>query len=171
MSQLPPSHPAVPGLDMGGAAPPAADAGDKPSWAVPAGWQEAPLSQFLVAKYTVAGAGDAKADINISSLAGEGGGVLPNVNRWRRQLGLDAVADTDLPKLVSTMDASGTQASVVDFTGTDAKTGQPARLIGVILPLGGQTWFYKLMGDDSVVAQQKDAFTKFIQSAKYPDVH
>jgi hypothetical protein len=173
MSQLPPSHPAVPGLDMGATATavPAADAADKPTWTVPAGWQEAPLSQFLIAKYTVAGTGDAKADINISSLANEGGGVLPNVNRWRRQLGLDAVTDNDLPTLVSTIDASGVQASVVDFTGTDAKTGQSARLIGVILPLGGQTWFYKLMGDNNVVAQQKDAFTKFIQSAKYPDAH
>ena len=29
----------------------------------------------------------------------------------------------------------------------------------------------KLMGDASVVAQQKDALVKFVQSAKYPDAH
>jgi hypothetical protein len=55
----------------------------------------------------------------------------------------------------------------VDFTGTNSKTGKPARLIGAVVPQNGQTWFYKLMGDEEIVAQQKDAFTKFIQSANY----
>ncbi len=58
---------------------------------------------------------------------------------------------------------------IVDFAGTDSKTGKPARLVGAIVPQNGQTWFYKLMGDEPVVSQQKDAFIKFIQSAKYPD--
>jgi hypothetical protein len=56
---------------------------------------------------------------------------------------------------------------MVDFAGTDAKTGTPTRLIGVIVSQNSQTWFYKLMGDKQTVAQQKDAFTKFIQSANY----
>ena len=43
-----------------------------------------------------------------------------------------------------------------------------ARLVGVVLPLGGQTWFYKLTGDAGVVAAQKAALIQFVQSAKYP---
>ena len=39
---------------------------------------------------------------------------------------------------------------------------------GVVLPLNGQTWFYKLMGDAATVDRQKDALMKFVQSAKYP---
>ncbi len=172
LSQLPPSHPALPGMGMPpGAGASTTDNSDKPVWTVPAGWQEGQLTQFLLAKYDIPGTGDAKAEVNISALGGEGGGLLPNVNRWRRQLGLDPVEETDLPKLVSPLNASGAQGSVVDFTGTDAKTGKSARLVGVVLPLGGQTWFYKLMGDPGIVAQQKDAFTQFIQSAKYPDAH
>lgn len=168
--QLPPSHPAIPGLTMDGTTTPNPDTGSpKPVWSVPSGWQEAPLSEFLIAKYAVTGPGDTKAEVNVSALAGEGGGVLANVNRWRRQLGLDAVEDANLPKVVSSLDTGGNQAAMVDFTGTDAKTSQPARLVGVILPLGDQTWFYKLMGDPNLVAQQKDAFVKFIQSARYPD--
>jgi hypothetical protein len=50
-------------------------------------------------------------------------------------------------------------------------TGKPARLVGVVLPLGGQTWFYKLMGDESVVAQQKDAFIRVHPVGKYPNAH
>jgi hypothetical protein len=168
MSQLPPSHPDIQGMAPAAAA---TDSSDTPTWTVPAGWQTAPLSQFLLAKFTVAGTGDAKADVNISALAGEGGGLLANVNRWRRQLGLSPFEPADLTAATTTFDAGGAQASVVDFTGADAKTGKPARLVGVVLPVGGQTWFYKLMGDNDVVTQQKDAFVRFIQSAKYPDAH
>ncbi len=103
----------------------------------------------------------------MSQLAGDGGGLLANINRWRAQLGQTPLTEDDLAKL-PTIDVSGTKATLADITGTDARSGKPARLIGVVLPLGGQTWFYKLMGDAAVVAQQKDALIKFVQSAKYP---
>jgi hypothetical protein len=152
----------TPGTSTAGAA-----AGDKPTWTIPAGWQEGPLAQFLVAKYIIAGAAGAQASVNVSSLAGDGGGLLPNVNRWRKQLGLDPVTDADLANL-PTLDASGVKATLIELSGTDGRTGKPAQLVGVVLPLGGQTWFYKLMGDATVVAQQKDALIQFVQSAKYP---
>ena len=165
LSQLPPSHPPIDGMDAASTAPPTTS--DKPTWTVPAGWQEGPPSQFLVAKYVITGTGDAQADLNISTSAGDGGGLAPNVNRWRGQLGLPAI-----PEILTTqMDLPGGKADVVDFSGTDARTGKPARIIGVIVPQGAQTWFYKLMGDPDVVAQQQAAFTRFIQSAKYPDAH
>ena len=69
------------------------------------------------------------------------------------------------------IDATGGKATVVDISGTDARSSKPAQLVGVVLPLAGQTWFYKLMGDPAVVAQQRDVLIKFVQSAKYPDAH
>jgi hypothetical protein len=166
--QLPPSHPAIPGMGMGGGAPVATPAaGDKPTWTIPTGWQEGPLAQFLVAKYVIVGAGEAKAEVNVSSLTGDGGGMLANINRWRGQLGQTPASEADIANL-PTMDASGTKASIVEIAGTNPRTGKPAQLIGIVLPLGGQTWFYKLMGDAEVVAAQRDALVKFVQSAKYP---
>lgn len=162
MSQLPPSHPPI-----GDMAAPTEASPDKPAWTVPDGWQPGPPSQFLVAKFVIAGTGNATAAVNVSSLAGDGGGLAANVNRWRGQLGLNPTADIS----TSPLDASGSKAQMVDFSGTDARTSQPARLIGVIVPAGAQTWFYKLMGDPDLVAQQKDAFIRFVQSAKYPDAH
>jgi hypothetical protein len=168
MSQLPPSHPPIDGMSPVTAS--AAPAADKPTWDVPAGWQEGPLAQFLVAKYLIAGTGNAKAEVNVSSLAGDGGGLAPNVNRWRAQLGLAPATDEDLAKLAA-VDVNGAKATVVELSGTNQRTSTPASMVGVVLPLGGQTWFYKLMGDAGVVAQQKDALMKFVQSAKYPDAH
>ena len=102
--------------------------------------------------------------------AGDGGGLLPNVNRWRKQLGLEPVTAADLAKL-DTLETPSGKAAVVEISGTDMRSQQPAQLVGVVLPVNGQTWFYKLAGDAAVVAQQKAALLKFVQSAKYPNAN
>jgi len=135
----------------------------QPTWQVPAGWQEVPAGQFLVAKFTLTGDGGATAAVNVSSSPGDGGGLAANVNRWRGQLGLASIVEV----LTTPVQISTGKASLVDFTGTDARTGQPARLVGIVVTQSDQTWFYKLMGDAKVVESQKDAFTKFVQGVKY----
>ena len=134
---------------------------------VPSGWKSLPPSEFLLAKYEITGADGAKAGVNVSELNLTGGGLFANVNRWRGQLGLQPIDQAELAKQVTTVDVTGGQASFVDITGTDPQTSKPSRLIGVVLPRAGETWFYKLMGDPQVVEQQKTAFTNFIQSARY----
>src|ERR1019366_7968931 len=77
-------------------------------------------------------------------------------------------AQTELAHIVPEMDLPGDgHLTVVDFIGTDSKTGQPARLVGAVVPQSGQTWFYKLMGDAKVVESQKAAFIQFVQGVKY----
>ncbi len=165
-AELPPSHPPIGDMGMGLSA---ADASGpvshegQPNWQVPAGWQEVSGGQFLIAKFMLAGDGGANAAVNVSMSAGDGGGLAANVNRWRGQLGLPPMADI----LTTPIDVANGKAQLVDMSGTDARTGQPTRLVGVIVPQSGQTWFYKLMGDAKVVESQKDAFTKFVQGVKY----
>ncbi len=158
MSQLPPSHPPVDEMN--------ASSDEKPAWIIPPDWSETAPSQFLVAKFMI-GSGDATAAVNVSSLAGDGGGLLANVNRWRGQLGLPPATEKDLAKLPVFVATGSSRATVTDISGIDPRSNKRARLVGVVLPLGGQTWFYKLMGDPDVVAQQKDALIQFVQSAKY----
>jgi hypothetical protein len=136
----------------------------QPNWQVPAGWQEVSGGQFLVAKFMLSGDGGATAAVNVSSSPGDGGGLVANVNRWRGQLGLQPETEMLKPPQI---DVAGGKASLVDLSGKDARTGQPARLVGIVVSQPGQTWFYKLMGDAKVVESQKDAFTQFVQSAKY----
>jgi hypothetical protein len=135
----------------------------QPTWQVPAGWQEVPAGQFLVAKFTLTGDGGATAAVNVSSSPGDGGGLAANVNRWRGQLGLSPSPDIS----ATPVDITGGKASLVDFSGTDARTSQPARLVGIVVSQSNQTWFYKLMGDAKVVESQKAAFTQFVQGVKY----
>jgi len=164
LGQLPASHPAIPGMAPQVAT---ASAGATPTWTVPGDWMAGEPSQFVLAKFNIQGTGEATAATTVSELDGDGGGLLANVNRWRGQLGQAPISDDDAAKL-PTVDASGTKAVMADFTGTDARTGKTARMVGVVLPLGSQTWFYKLMGDPDLVGRQKDAFIKFVQSAQYP---
>jgi len=169
--ELPPSHPPIGGTmppmaGPAGAAP--AASGDKPEWQVPPGWAEVPGGQFLVAKFTLAGAGAAQAAVNVSASAGDGGGLVGNFNRWRGQLGLAPLADAEVAKVVTELEVSGGNAKLVDLTGTDARTRQKARLIGAMIARGGQTWFFKLMGDETIVEREKPAFTTFLKTVKYP---
>jgi hypothetical protein len=167
-AQLPPSHPPIDGGNMMAQAGPAASSSQsKPNWEAPSGWKEVPGGQFLVAKFVVTGAANAQATVNVSSSPGDGGGLLANVNRWRSQLSLGPVAEADLAKDTQPLDLADGKASMTDITGQDPKNGQKARLLAVVIPRSGETWFYKLMGNAQIVKQEKDAFMKFVQSVKY----
>ena len=139
----------------------------KPQWDVPAGWQEQPPTQMLLAKFVLPGESGGKAEVTVSTFPGDVGGLLANVNRWRGQVGLTPLNETELKGAVAPLDLNGAKATLVDIRGTDAKTAQPARLIGAIVPRAGQTWFYKLFGQEQVAEREKAAFLKFLQSVRY----
>ena len=147
-------------------APAAADSG-RPAWTAPDSWQEVPAGQMQTAKFVISGAGDAKAELGISMLAGTGGGLSANINRWRRQIGLAEMPENEINSLLSSADIPGGKAMFVDMEGSNA-SGQKIRLLGAVVPQANQTWFYKMMGEPLLVAAQKDAFNKFVQTVKYP---
>jgi hypothetical protein len=140
---------------------------DKPAWIVPTGWHEAETPQFVLAKY-VANGPDGDASVTVSQLAGEGGGFLMNINRWRGQVGLAPLGDDETSKAFTPLDVPGGKAMLVDVNGK-GKNGKDTRIVGIIWPRDGQTWFYKLTGDTPAAARVKDDFLKFVQSVRYPN--
>jgi len=171
---LPPDHPAIGGVTpampadhppIGGAMP--GESQTKADWNVPPGWTEEPPTQMLLAKFSATD-NAARAEITVSSFPGDVGGLLANVNRWRRQVSLPAIDEAQMTKSVQQLGVQSDQGSLLDVDGTDAKSGQPVRLIGVAVPHDGQTWFFKMAGDAKVVAREKDAFIKFVQNTKFP---
>ena len=127
-------------------------------WKVPEGWQTLPAGQMQVAKFAVPAHDGAKAEVFVSVFPSESGGALANVNRWRKQLGLDAVDDEGLKALVSPIDAAP-GAILVDLK------NDPRALLGAIVPRDGRWWFYKLMGDAPAVNAEREAFVRFVQTA------
>jgi hypothetical protein len=167
---LPPSHPPIGSAMMPpGQATPAAAAStqSKPVWQVPPGWQETAAGQFLAAKYLVKGTGNDQAAVNVSTSSGDGGGLVENVNRWRMQLGLERLAESEINKLVTPLNVGVGKAVLVDMAGADPQTGQKTRLVAAVVAQGSQTWFYKLMGSEPLVQREKDAFSQFVQTARY----
>ena len=159
---LPPGHPAIGDMNATGAAGPISHEG-QPNWTVPTSWQEVPAGQFLIAKFNLTGDGGRTATINVSQSAGEGGGLMPNLNRWRGQLGLPPASTA----LSVTFDVPGGQGQSVTINGTNVQTSKPAEIQAEVISLADRTYFYKLMGDPTVVDAHKDEFINFVKSAKY----
>jgi hypothetical protein len=91
------------------------------------------------------------------------------VNRWRGQVGLPPVGESDLPALLKPLDVAGGKATLVDMTGQSPASGKKTRILAVSLPHGAQTWFFKITGDEGTVESQKAAFLKFVQTARLPN--
>jgi hypothetical protein len=161
------------GMEMGGGMSPAAGVADphavtgsgsgstRPQWTVPEGWKEAPASSLRVASFCAEGAGGAKADISVVVLPGDSGGDLDNVNRWRRQIGLEPVAAAELEPVIARFEQVGLTVSMVDLAGAET------RMLAGWVRRSDQTWFFKLTGPPTLVEGEKGNFTGFLRSIKF----
>jgi hypothetical protein len=138
-------------------------AGNAPNWTVPDHWQEQPATAMRLGSFLVTGQGGGKADVSVTMFPGDAGGTLANINRWRtQQLSLPAVQEADLGTLLSPLALPAGQALLADMTTTNKQT----RLVAAIVPREGNTWFFKMMGDEAVVGAEKPSFIQFVQSMK-----
>jgi len=165
-NDLPPDHPPVggaaqpaPGGAMAGTAVPTGS--DSLAWAAPADWTAKPAGPMRKGSFAVKGGG-AEADLSITAFPGDTGGLLANLNRWRGQVSLPPLAEAQLGASIEHLALGPLQAELVDFAGT--VNGAPTRLLGAVVPHNGETWFFKLMGPDALVAAQKPAFREFLRT-------
>lgn len=147
------------------AAPLPASAGRTVTWTAPAGWTSKPLGQMRKGSFSLGNAGS-EADLSIISFPGNAGGAADNFNRWRDQLKLAPLSAEELASSAQTIANAGLRFTVVDYVGTT--TTGPTRLVGAVLPFDKETYFFKLMGPEAVVAQHKDAFMDFLKTVKAP---
>jgi hypothetical protein len=137
----------------------------RPDWKVPAHWEEQPAQGMRFATFRIPGETGPGADLSVTQFPGEAGGILMNINRWRGELGLSPLTQTQLAGAVSSLDLGGQEAIVVNMAGAHVQTGNKQRTLAAIVPQLGLTWFYKMTGDDDLVARQETAFTEFVKSA------
>jgi hypothetical protein len=130
------------------------------TWTAPAQWQNKGASGVRKATFVV-GEG---AELAVTAFPGDVGGELANINRWRGQLQVAPITEAELPGAVTRLDVGGLAVGVVDILG--GTTEKPARMLGAFVPSGGATWFFKLIGPDAVVTQNRPAFLAFLQTLK-----
>lgn len=158
--------PAVAGMPSAGQLPPGmtppppTDPADLDlAWTAPDAWEEQPPSAFRLASYSIPNPDGQPGDVSISKLAGAGGGMLGNINRWRGQIGLPPVSQTELDRLLATVPtASGLSVAYIEMI-----NGNTAIFAG-ILPSEGSTWFFKLTGATDHLVDNREGFGNLLAS-------
>jgi hypothetical protein len=163
-----PSATAAPAAPAGAAAamastPVVTTAGMALAWTAPASWQSKAPTSMRKGTFTIVGDG-AEADLAITAFPGDVGGELANVNRWRGQVGLGNLSQAELAGATQHLDVNGLHLTVVDYTGGQGTAAQ--RLLGAIVPVGSETWFFKLLGPAALVGRERDAFMEFLKSIR-----
>jgi hypothetical protein len=170
-NNLPPGHPPVgpaaadasagtsgAGGNMAGTAVPTAG-GQALTWTAPANWTPKSLGSMRKGSYSVKGeAGEA--DLSITAFPGAVGGLEANLNRWRGQVGLPPLPPAEVATAIERISSNGLEIIVADYGNNGS------RLLGAIVPYGGDSWFFKLTGPDALVAHEKQAFLDFLRTVK-----
>jgi hypothetical protein len=90
---------------------------EKPiAWRLPEGWREVPgKSELRFATFRL-GPDEAPLEVTVVPFAGEAGGELANVNRWRSlDLGLNDIGQDELDRIAERLKVGGAPATLVDM--------------------------------------------------------
>jgi hypothetical protein len=132
-------------------------------YTLPQGWRQAKAGRMILAAFLVA-EGSQQGEVTISAFGGPAGGLLPNVNRWRGQVGLPETDDVQLEKdkEFKKITVNDTPAHLITITGQRGES-----ILGAIVPRADKTWFFKMKGPADLVEKQKAAFDTFLASVQF----
>ena len=138
-------------------------------WDLPDGWQRKSGGGGMRFATLTAGEGENALEVSIIRLAGSAGGVGPNINRWRTQVGLEMVSDSEAAASATEIKARGTTGFLVDLTGpTDEdKEWEASRMLAAIFPADDSAWFIKTMTTASTIEKYKSAFVALCESVRF----
>ncbi|MBM3983558.1 MAG: hypothetical protein FJ304_25460 [Planctomycetes bacterium] len=134
-----------------------------PAFRVPKGWQEQKAAPLASARFQIL---EGKRQASVVVLEG-GGGLAANVNRWRGQLGLQALPDEDAETSLKPVKVDGVNGYRFDLTGADVPETGAVRIRAVIVARGERMWFFKMMGPANLVENQAPAFDGFVDSVRF----
>jgi len=100
-------------------------------------------------------------DLSIVSLSGESGGLVANVNRWRRQIDLESIDEEEI--LASAVNGNSRIGPFRLFRlVNDSNKGKA--ILAAVLPSGGKTFFIKLTASQQGISELRFAFLEFCSS-------
>ena len=151
------------------AAPEPAQETAKVPWTVPKGWTDKPTSGGMrLASYAVTSSDGRSLDISVVALGEQAGSELDNVNRWRRELELPPLEESQVASVRSPVKIGRSSAFLYDQTSIGALVDgkHKKRTLAAILPAGGMTVFFKAMGEAGLVEQEKGRYMEWLASVK-----
>jgi hypothetical protein len=150
--------------------PPAQPKTDGPlSYETPAGWQPGRMSMMRKAAFNIS-EGEQQAEMTVIDLPATGGAQIAdvdaNVARWAGQVGLGGIEKDALAKLQKETTIDGTEGTYVALLGPE-DAGRPIGMLAAMVVRDEKVWFFKLLGDRSLVEKQQDAFRGFLGSVRF----
>ncbi len=138
---------------------------------LPAGWEELPPTQFRIINLQVP-AEPQPAQVSLTMLMGDGGGVRANIDRWRRQVGLAPMSDEEFNGLEerTMFDQPATYVELEgSYEGMDGTRITNAGLFGAVFARGQSALFVKMTGPSELLGSQRPAFHSFLDSLALAD--
>lgn len=149
-------------------------------WTLPAGWEEAPnTSSMRLATIMIdpspgddaggdepGSASQPRIEMSVTSLRGAAGGLLPNVNRWRQQLGLPMIAQIGEQSIAVVNTADGIEGQLVSMAQPGESNDRTAMLVGIVQH-AGDSYFFKMTGPAGAVLEQDDEMQAFLGSLRF----
>ena len=132
------------------------------NWEKPDMWVISSGSSMRLASFEVPYIGGT-GDLSVIQLGGTGGGLMPNINRWRRQLNLEPQSLHEIEKDV--IEKKGKLGKykmirIVNFQNNSA-------FLVAIIPVENQTLFVKLSADPSGIQEAESDFIFFCSSIHF----
>jgi hypothetical protein len=132
------------------------------AWTLPKGWSENRGGGGM--RYaTLAAPVQGSVDVSVTVLAGDAGGELANVNRWRNQIGLPPIDEATLARARKPVASKLGPVSLYDFT-SDAAPRR--RVVAGWTQVAGNTWFVKMSGDEGPVGAARPDFVRIVESLR-----
>lgn len=114
---------------------------DSVTWRALPGWTAEEAGKFLTAAYAVPELGR----LTVSKLGGDGGGLAANVNRWRGQVNMQPLPEDEVRG--QPMPVTGSDREMLLFNlNPDEAPADAEGIFAAVLPLGSETWYFKLTG-------------------------
>jgi hypothetical protein len=135
------------------------------AWVAPAGWQRAADKAMREVTFTAGERGDV--ECYVALLAGDGGGLAANVERWCQQLGAEPPGSAEL-EASPRVPMLGTEGVVVEVARGESASAPPGQelLIGALCIRAEQSLFVKMTGPRAQVESQREAFLQFCRSLR-----
>ncbi len=175
-SNLPAGHPAIDTAaePATGTNPPnETGPSEVPKFTAPASWKAVPAHSPRKAEFAITdGRQEARVTL-IDFSANEGPMIadpLLNINRWRREVGLEEIQKDALAKATETIQIDGQPATFAAMIPDAAKSEQSQVALATLAAMvrnGDRIWFIKMMGSRDLVAARQNEFKTFLKSIKF----
>jgi hypothetical protein len=143
------------------------------TWSVPQGWMEMPpANNMRQAQYTVTGTGGDSECVVFYFGPGQGGDPQANAQRWAGQFSQPGGGSSLDVMKVTQLESAVIDTHIVEVSGTydGGMSGSgPADnylLLGAIVQRPDAPWFFKLIGPESTVREQRDNFIGMMESIR-----